>query len=162
MIKVLFVCLGNICRSPLAEGIMRQKIKERNLESQISVDSCGTSKYHIGEQPDPRTVDNAKQHNIHLNHQARQFHKEDFRKFDYILAMDSANMHLIKRLDQTHEFENKLALMRSYDPEQPNSDVPDPYFGGEDGFEEVYKILNRSVDEFLNHLINKHSLSPQD
>lgn len=158
MIKVLFVCLGNICRSPLAEGIMKSRIKALNLEKEIEVDSCGTSKYHIGEQPDARTVANAKSNGLHLDHQARQFLKEDFRKFDYILAMDSANLNCIQRIDQTEEFKDKTMLMRFFDTKDKNADVPDPYFGGEDGFQQVYEILDRSVNEFLNWLIKKHSI----
>ncbi len=158
MIKVLFVCLGNICRSPLAEGIMKHRIKALNLDDQIEVDSCGTSKYHIGEQPDKRTVANAKSNGLALNHQARQFTKADFRNFDYILAMDGANLKNIGKIDQTGEFSGKTMLMRYFDNQDKNADVPDPYFGGEEGFQQVYEILDRSVDEFLNWLIKQHAL----
>ncbi|MDX1629630.1 MAG: low molecular weight protein-tyrosine-phosphatase, partial [Fulvivirga sp.] len=92
MIKVLFVCLGNICRSPLAEGIFKKRIKEHGLVGQVEVDSCGTSQYHIGEPPDERTVANAASNAIKLDHEARQFLKKDFRQFDYIIPMDDANL----------------------------------------------------------------------
>lgn len=158
MIKVLFVCLGNICRSPLAGGIFKKLVEEKGLSDKIKADSSGTSKYHIGEQPDSRTIANAKENNIQLDHQARQFGKKDFREFDYILAMDSANLENIQKLDQTKEFEDKVMLMRFFDDQNKNADVPDPYFGGEEGFQKVYDILERSVSNFLQWLIEKHDL----
>lgn len=158
MIKVLFVCLGNICRSPLAQGILEKKIKEKGLSDKIQVDSSGTSKYHIGEPPDSRTLANAKENDLILDHQARQFGKKDFRDFDYILAMDAANLENIQKLDQTKEFEDKVMLMRVFDDQAKNADVPDPYFGGEEGFQNVYDILERSVSNFLDWLIKKHDL----
>jgi len=161
MVKILFVCLGNICRSPLAEGILKSQIKEKGLDEHIVVDSCGTSKYHIGEQPDSRTVSNAKENGLELNHEARQFEKEDFRQFTYIVTMDSANLNCIQRIDQTKGFEDKMMLMRAFDPENKNADVPDPYFGGEDGFQQVYDILDRSVTNFLDWVVEKHDLNAQ-
>ena len=158
MIKILFVCLGNICRSPLAEGILKSRIKSLDLENKISVDSCGTSKYHIGEQPDSRTLANAKSNGLQLDHQARQFMKEDFRNFDYILAMDNANLKNVHKVDQTGEFRDKTMLMRFFDLKDKNADVPDPYFGGEDGFQNVYEILDRSMDIFIQWLTEKHAL----
>ena len=158
MINNLFVCLGNICRSPLAHGILLKEINDRNLQNIISVDSCGTSQYHIGEQPDSRTRANAELNGVWLNHQARQFERADFRKFDYILAMDRANYKNVIRLDQTSEFEHKVHLMRDFDPLDKGADVPDPYVGGEQGFQHVFDILDRSVDDFLNWVIDQHKL----
>lgn len=158
MIKVLFVCLGNICRSPLAQGLMEKKIDELGLSDQIKVDSCGTSQYHIGEQPDERTLQNALKNGLKLNHKARQFSKKDFRAFDYIVAMDKANMECVRRFDQTNEFSDKFMLIRDFDSIDKGADVPDPYFGGEEGFQHVYLILQRSVNEFLNQVIKKHGL----
>lgn len=158
MVKILFVCLGNICRSPLAQGLLEKKVKELGLNAHIEVDSCGTSQYHIGEQPDERTLENAKKNGLKLEHKARQFSRKDFRTFDYIVAMDKANMECVTRTDQTNEFVDKLMLIRDFDPVDKGADVPDPYFGGEEGFQHVFTILQRSVDTFLNHVIEKHEL----
>ncbi|MEQ8474979.1 low molecular weight protein-tyrosine-phosphatase [Fulvivirga sp.] len=149
MKKVLFVCLGNICRSPLAEGLAKHLANEKGVSDQFYFDSCGTSRYHIGEQPDDRTLKNAANNGIKLDHQARQFEKKDFRDFEYILAMDAANLSNIKILDQAKQFGDKLYLMRDFDPNNPGADVPDPYFGGEQGFQNVYDILERSVNNFI-------------
>jgi protein-tyrosine phosphatase len=149
MKKVLFVCLGNICRSPLAEGLAKHVAKEKGISDKVHFDSCGTSKYHIGDPPDERTIANALKNGIKLDQQARQFEKKDFREFDYILAMDSNNLNNIKILDQTGQFGDKLHLMRDFDTENPGGDVTDPFFGGEEGFKNVYDILNRSVTNFI-------------
>lgn len=153
MKKVLFVCLGNICRSPIAEGLALKISMEKGLQERVSFDSCGTGAYHIGEQPDPRTIENARKNGVVLSHAARQFDKSDFRVFDYIITMDQANMKNIKMLDQAEAFEDKLFLMRSFDKLNLGADVPDPYFGGEQGFQEVFEILERSVEEFINQKI---------
>ncbi|QSE97680.1 low molecular weight protein-tyrosine-phosphatase [Fulvivirga lutea] len=153
MEKVLFVCLGNICRSPLAEGLAIKLSKELGVEKKVEFDSCGTSNYHIGEKPDKRTIENAEENGLKLNHKARQFDKADFREFDYIIAMDQANLSNIKKLDQEGQFDDKLYLMREFDNEDKGADVPDPYFGGPKGFQEVYDILERSVQKFLEEKI---------
>ncbi len=150
-IKVLFVCLGNICRSPLAEAIFKHKVKERGLEHQIEADSCGTSNYHIGDNPDPRTIANAKKNGVSINHCGRQLSVEDIESFDYILAMDSSNFSNIHRLLKDEKHKPKIQMMRDYDP-QGKGDVPDPYYGGEKGFQEVFDILDRTMDRFLDKL----------
>lgn len=160
MINILFVCLGNICRSPLAEGIMIQAIRDKGLDNQIYVDSCGTSNYHIGDQPDHRTVKNASENNISLNHKARQFSVRDFETFHYILAMDSSNLGNIRQLDPERNHMNKVRLLRDFDIHQPGADVPDPYFGGEEGFQHVFDIVHRSVHEFIKYLIEEYQLKP--
>ncbi len=158
MINILFVCLGNICRSPLAEGVLVHAIKEKGLDNQIYVDSCGTSAYHIGDSPDPRTIQNARENNIVLTSRARQFKVDDFEKFDYILAMDQSNYQNIVRLDPKEQYTDKVSLLRNHDQNNKGADVPDPYFGGQDGFQEVFDIVHRSVYNFLDHLIEEHSL----
>ena len=158
MINILFVCLGNICRSPLAEGVLTHLINEKGLDNQIHVDSCGTSDYHIGDSPDPRTIRNARENNIELTSRARQFTVSDFEEFDYILAMDDSNYQNIVRLDPEGQYGDKVLLLRDHDPENRGADVPDPYFGGQDGFQDVFEIVNRSVNTFLDQLIEDHSL----
>lgn len=149
--KVLFVCLGNICRSPLAEGIMKHKLKLLGMDGKLIVDSCGTSNYHIGDLPDSRTRHNAEKNGIILNHKGRQLSSRDLDDFDFILAMDRSNHSNIISLARNDEAKEKVKLMREFDPHD-GDEVPDPYYGGEDGFQLVFDILNRSVDGFISHL----------
>jgi protein-tyrosine phosphatase len=151
-IKVLFVCLGNICRSPLAEAIFKDKLKKKGLERFFEVDSCGTSNYHIGDQPDSRTIANARKNGIAIDHCGRQFTANDFGDFDYILAMDKSNQHNILRLLKDNAHTQKVMLMRDFDTLGKGEEVPDPYYGGEKHFQEVFEILNRSTENFLGHL----------
>ena len=155
--RILFVCLGNICRSPLAEGVFNKKIKEKGLYAYCEVDSCGTSGYHIGDLPDPRTRENALKHEVKLFHKARQLTQADLDSFDYILAMDEDNMKAIKSLDKHNGFNEKIFLIRSFEQDSDQKDVPDPYFGGEEGFENVFNILDRSIDGLIKYLQQKHS-----
>lgn len=158
MIKILFVCLGNICRSPLAEALFVKKLQEKQLLDEVEVDSCGTVGYHIGEPPDHRTVANAKMNGMVLDHKARQFDKSDFRKFDYILVMDNSNKQVVQRLDEANQFAAKIFLFRDFDNNGKGQDVPDPYFGGEEGFQQVFEILDRTTDNLLHHIIKEHNL----
>ncbi|VXD16592.1 low molecular weight protein-tyrosine-phosphatase [Marinoscillum sp. 108] len=156
MLNILFVCLGNICRSPLAEAIFNQKVKERGLNQSIKADSAGTASYHIGEDPDSRSIQVAVKHGVPIVHKGRQYHFKDAATFDYILAMDASNHRDI--IHATSDRPEGLFLMRDFDPEGQGGDVPDPYYGGEDGFEKVFQILDRSIDAFLDFLVEKHHL----
>ena len=140
------VCLGNICRSPLAEGILLAKIKERNLP--WIVDSAGTSGWHQGELPDPRSIAVAKAHNIDLTYQrSRQFVKADLEQFDLILAMDSSNYSNILRLATTEKQKSKVKLILNYAYPNENRAVPDPYYEG--GFEQVYQMLVAACEKII-------------
>jgi protein-tyrosine phosphatase len=153
-IKVLFVCLGNICRSPLAEAIFKHKIREKGLENFFEADSCGTSNYHIGSRPDTRTIKNALQNGVSISHLGRQLCTQDLDEFDFVFAMDQSNHANILRLDNAGNHAHKINLMREFDPVN-QGEVPDPYFGGESGFQEVFDILDRSLENFIAHLEQK-------
>lgn len=137
------VCLGNICRSPLAEGIMLKLIKENNIN--MRVDSAGTSNYHIDEAPDKRTITNAAKHDVDLKSlQARQFKVSDFEKFDKIYVMDNSNMANILAIAETQEHKLKVDLLLNASNPGMNLEVPDPYFGGEQGFEDVFQMVYKA------------------
>ncbi len=149
--KILMVCLGNICRSPLAEGILKNKAISNNLDWEV--DSAGTSGYHNGELPDPRSINVAKHHGIDIMDQrSRLFVKEDFDRFDLILAMDSSNYQNILRLAASDNQKEKVKLIMNYERPGYNQAVPDPYWNS-DGFEGVYQMLDRACDK----IIEQHS-----
>jgi len=152
MTRILFVCLGNICRSPLAEAIFKTKISKKGLASNFDADSCGTADYHIGIPPDARTLKNALKNNVEIHHIGRQFQKDDFGKYDLIIPMDSSNRNNLLRMAQSEADANKIKLMRSFDPLHKNADVPDPYYGNERDFQEVFEILDRSVENLIQTL----------
>jgi protein-tyrosine phosphatase len=155
-VRVLFVCLGNICRSPLAEAIFNHKIQQNGLAVHFEVDSCGTGNYHIGEQPDPRTVASARKHGVAIDHCCRQLTPSDLEYFDFVLAMDRSNLNNIMRLPNSETFSSKIMLMRDFDPHEKGAEVPDPYFGGEEGFQQVFNILDRTLDHFISHVKRSH------
>ena len=155
MMKVLFVCLGNICRSPLAEAIFLHKIKEKGLENDFQASSCGTADYHIGDPPDPRTIRNAAKNGVDVNHVCRQFSNADLANFDMIVAMDKSNYFSILNLKNASANAHKIFLMREFDSRGTGEDVPDPYSGTERDFQEVFEILDRSTDGLIEYLLER-------
>ncbi|AHB88454.1 low molecular weight phosphotyrosine protein [Thermosynechococcus sp. NK55a] len=151
-IRLLFVCLGNICRSPAAEGIMKDLVKKAGLEHEIQCDSAGTSNFHVGDPPDARMVMTARQRELHLIHRARQFHAADFEEFDLILAMDRENYYDILRLDPAGKYRDKVRLMCDFCRHHDAKEVPDPYYGGRQGFEKVLDLLTDACEGLLEYL----------
>jgi protein-tyrosine phosphatase len=152
-IKILFVCLGNICRSPLAEAVFKHKIKEKGIADLFEADSCGTANYHVDDTPDPRTIANAKKNGVRIDHLGRQLKAHDLEYFDHVFAMDNSNLRNIQHLPNAAEYSEKIRLMRDYDPVGTGGEVPDPYYGQERDFQEVFDILNRSMDSLIESLI---------
>ena len=170
--SVLFVCLGNICRSPLAEGIFRHQAELRGLAGRFEVDSAGTGAYHAGEPPDSRSVAVAASRGVRLAGTARQVVMDDFERFDLIVAMDESNQRSLDRLrdggarrdsgrrqrgrggatPRGDRHRARIVMMRDYDPGGGDPDVPDPYYGGAEGFERVYRILERACGGLLDEL----------
>ena len=150
--KILMVCLGNICRSPLAEGILKQKLEAKNISS-VTVDSCGTANYHAGQSPDQRTQSNALTHGTDLSSlRARQFVVGDFDTFDKIFVMDSSNRENVLKLSRNKEDEHKIELLLNITHPKKNLAVPDPYFGGPTGFEDVYQLVDEACDTLAESL----------
>ena len=158
-ISVIFVCLGNICRSPLAEAIFRQKLKKAGLEDKINCSSAGTAHWHIGEQPDPRTLEIAGIHGVPINHKGNQLKPAQYGEYDYFIAMDRDNFQDIKSNLKHAPFEAKVYLMREFDNRKSRLDVPDPYYGDMEDFEEVFAILEESCNNFIQFLNAEHNLS---
>ncbi len=152
------VCLGNICRSPLAEGILRHRLNERGLHN-IRVDSAGTSGYHTGDHPDARTIQNARKHQVDLSQLiSRQFTRHDFAAFDFIYVMDSSNYRDVIALAQTEEEKSKVDLLLNTVWKGENRAVPDPYYGGETGFEHVFQLVDRACTKLADDLLKQHAL----
>lgn len=149
-IKILFVCLGNICRSPMGEGMMKSITDQNPL---IEIDSAGTGAYHIGNLPDPRMIATAAKHGIVLSSRARQFKSSDFQDFDYLIAMDASNRKNMLALSTDPEDKKKIFLMRDFDADFLGHDVPDPYYGGDAGFENVYQIIQRSCQSLYQYIL---------
>ena len=148
MVKVVMVCLGNICRSPLAEGILQSKVSKN-----IFVDSAGTANYHVGEMPDKRSIAVAKKHGIDISGQrCKHFTSNHFKEFDYIYVMDESNYENVLKLAPTEEAKQKIKLILNETSPNLNLEVPDPYYGGADGFEDVYQMLDKACSVIAKKL----------
>jgi len=159
-IRIQFVCLGNICRSPLAKTVFRDKVEEAGLEEHFEIVSSGTGNYHVGEQADRRMRETAEQHGLSLDdHRASQFQKEDLEAFDHVFVMDKSNLNDVLHLDENDKHAGKVRLFREFDPEPDDYQVPDPYHGGRKGFENVFDIVDRTADMLLHRLVEEHDLT---
>jgi low molecular weight protein-tyrosine phosphatase len=159
MPKLLFVCMGNICRSPAAEGVMLHHLKEAGLDQEVTVDSAGTLDYHTGNLPDFRMRRAASQRGLTLTHRARQVKPEDLSLFDLILVMDHENLHEVMHLLGAREHAAKIKLFCEFCTEHDDKVVPDPYYGGPDGFERVLDLLEDGCAEITRRLQAKTPLS---
>lgn len=165
MVNVLYVCLGNICRSPLAEATFNQLVNEKGLQHSLHADSAGTAGYHVGKYADPRAVKVAARHGIQLDHVVRKITAEDLDKFAHIVVMDEQNFEDLHKLyydiKGVPPSADKLFLIRDFDPEVRGvHDVKDPYFEGDEAFEEVFEVLKRSNEKLIEHLTDKYGIEP--
>ena len=155
-VSVLFVCMGNICRSPTAEGVFRHVVKQKGLCEKIKIDSAGTHAYHIGEPPDSRSQSTALSRGVDLSTQrARKAISEDFERFDYIIAMDRSNYEGLKQLGQGADL-SKLHLFMDFTQDWDNTEVPDPYYGGANGFEQVFDMVESASEGLLSHILKNN------
>ncbi len=154
--KILFVCLGNICRSPAAEGVFKQKIKDRDLENLFVVDSAGTGGWHVGNLADPRMRETALSRGIELTSRSRKIEKKDLYEFDHILVMDQDNLDAVKSLikDPMSPVNSKIKLILAYSKYSQLAEVPDPYYGGQNGFDKVLDLLDDAIDGLIDILID--------
>ncbi len=151
--RICFVCLGNICRSPTAEAVMAHRLEFDDLDVHVEVESAGTGSWHAGHPPDERARDEAVRRGIAMGGTARQFVADDFARFDLVLAMDSDNAAALCALAPDDEARAKVHLLREFDPEtHGDQDVPDPYFGGQEGFAHVFDMVDRSITGLIGHI----------
>jgi protein-tyrosine phosphatase len=152
-VRILFVCMGNICRSPTAEGVMRSLVRDAGLDDRIEIDSAGTGGWHAGEPPDARATEAARRRGIELAGAARQIAPEDFDRFDLLVALDRENLRGLLAVAPDEEAAEKVRLLREFDPEGDGElDVPDPYYGGERGFESVLDQVQAACRGLLGEL----------
>jgi protein-tyrosine phosphatase len=150
VIRVLFVCSGNICRSPTAEGVLRAQLAAAGLADRVEVDSCGLGDWHVGELPDERTCATARRRGVVLDHRARQLAPRDLDAFDHVLALDRQHLGALRAMRPGRA---RVALLRSFEPDAPDgAEVPDPYYGDAAGFEHVYDLCERACAGLVAHL----------
>ena len=158
-VRICFVCLGNICRSPTAEAAMRHLLVAERLEARVQIESAGTGGWHVGEPPDRRARAAAKRRGLDVRGCAQQFVKRDFARFDYVIAMDVYNRRDLQQLAPDGAARGKIELLRNFDPGSPaDADVPDPYYGEGDGFETVLDICEAACVGLLQHIRETHRL----
>lgn len=159
MIRVLFVCLGNICRSPMAEGVFRDAVAQAGLADKISVDSAGTGHWHVGQHAHPGTLKVLEKHEIEYDRRARQFSRRDFQQFDYVLAMDHSNLADIQRMNSNGEDDTNITTFLHYANQAGtvhDTEVPDPYYNG--SFDYVYELVSKGAAALLDHIRSQHDL----
>ena len=152
--KVLFICLGNICRSPMAEGLFLHHLEQLNVSQKFRVDSCGTGGWHSGELADSRMLKTALENGIKLTHRARQLRLEDIHDFDYLLVMDRRNLEDVRAMFPEHA--GKIKMITDLSPAYKNQEIPDPYFDNIKKFDEVFELLNQVTLQVAHHIIKKH------
>jgi protein-tyrosine phosphatase len=158
MVKVLFVCMGNICRSPTAQGVFETLVQRENLAQHIKIDSAGTHAYHVGDPPDPRAIEAAKRRGVDLTTQrARKVKPEDLLEFDYVLAMDSSNYEALHEICHP-DYADRLRLFLDFAPHLGMEDVPDPYYGGSQGFERVLDLIEAAAEGLLAEMRAQHNI----
>jgi protein-tyrosine phosphatase len=154
--RLLFVCLGNICRSPLAENVFRAQARERGVEDHFEIDSAGTSGYHVGAPPDHRAAEEARSRGLELAGSSRRIRAADLRDFDLVIAMDEENLAELRGLAREEGVEGRIHRLREWDPEAGGElDVPDPYYGGPDGFRDVHEMVERACASLLDDLLER-------
>lgn len=159
MVKVLFVCMGNICRSPMAEGVFRHQVESAGLAAHFEIDSAGTHSYHIGAQPDSRGQETALRRGVDLSGlRGRQIQNEDFERFDYVIAMDEDNRSLLVSRNAATEYESRIRLFLEFAPYLELKEVPDPYYGSAGGFEQVMDMVEEASRGLLEAIRREHRL----
>jgi protein-tyrosine phosphatase len=154
--RILFVCMGNICRSPTAEGVMRRLVEQAGLEDRIEIESAGTGGWHVGEPPDERATQAARRRGVVLSGAAQQVTREDFRRFDLLIALDRSNLRELLALAPDEDAAEKARLLREFDPAAAGDlDVPDPYYGGDRGFETVLDMVERACRGLLDEVAER-------
>jgi protein-tyrosine phosphatase len=157
-VRVLFVCLGNICRSPLAEAVFRHRVEERGWADRFEIDSAGTSGWHRGAPPDSRSAEVARRRGIEVAGASRKVAAADLRRFHYVIAMDEENLDALRELQASAGGTAQVRRVREFEPRAASLDVPDPYYGGPRGFEEVHDIVERACAGLLAHIAAEHGL----
>lgn len=157
--RLLFVCSGNICRSPMGEALFEAFARERGVGDRFEVDSAGLGNWHVGDLADPRTRKVGSRHGVPVKSVARQIQPSDFERFDLILAMDRGHLQDLRALCPPKQRE-KIRLMREWDPQEPGADVDDPYYGGLDGFEHMFEVLSLSCRKLLDELVQEPGPAP--